>query len=156
DTLAILDIPEVDAKIAQALGAVHSATSQYDMAVHGATMGQLNQLRAKHIALKEQYLFAQKSLERVKAMVADSLIPQQEYDEIYAKYKGAKAQDNAVEAELREAEEGVRKEKQEMAHGQQKQAEGAYQEAMVAYNERYILAPSDLKITTITLHLGEL
>lgn len=156
DTLAILDIPEVDAKIAQALGAVHSATSQYDMAVHGATMGQLNQLRAKHIALKEQYLFAQKSLERVKAMVADSLIPQQEYDEIYAKYQGAKAQYNAVEAELREAEEGVRKEKQEMAHGQQKQAEGAYQEAMVAYNERYILAPSDLKITTITLHLGEL
>ena len=38
DTLAILDIPETDAKVAQALGAVYSATSQYDMALHGATI----------------------------------------------------------------------------------------------------------------------
>lgn len=156
DTLAILDIPETDAKVAQALGAVHSATSQYDMALHGATTGQLNQLRAKHAALKEQYLFAKKSLDRVEIMVKDSLIPPQDYDEIYAKYQGAKAQYDAVEAELKEAETGVRKEQQEMAHGQQKQAEGAYQEAMTAYNERYIIAPSDLKITTSTLDLGEL
>lgn len=156
DTLAVLDIPEVDAKIAQALGAVHSATSQYNMVQKGATPEQLKQLKAKHLALKEQYLFAEKSLERVKAMVQDSLISQQEYDEVYAKHQGAKAQYTAVEAELKEVEQGVRKEKQEMAYGQQQQAEGAYQEAMTAYNERYILAPSDLKITTITLHLGEL
>lgn len=156
DTLAILDIPETDAKVAQALGAVYSATSQYDMALHGATIGQLNQLRAKHAALKEQYIFAGKSLDRVKIMVKDSLIPPQEYDEIYAKYQGAKAQFHAVEAELKEAESGVREEQKGMAHGQQKQAEGAYQEAMIAFNERYIIAPSDLKITTSTLELGEL
>ena len=156
DTLAILDIPETDAKVAQALGAVRSATAQYDMALHGATKGQLNQLRAKHAALKEQYIFAEKSLERVKTLVKDSLIPPQEYDEIYAKYQGAKAQFNAVEAELKEAETGVREEQKGMAEGQQKQAEGAYQEAMIAFNERYILAPSDLKITTSTLELGEL
>lgn len=156
DTLAVLDIPETDAKLAQALGAVHSATSQYDMAVYGATLGQLNQLRAKHTALKEQYLFAKKSLDRVAVMAKDSLISPQEYDEVYAKYQGAKAQYDAVDSELKEAESGVRIEQQEMAHGQQKQAEGAYQEAMIAYNERYIIAPSDLKITTSTLELGEL
>lgn len=156
DTLAVLDIPETDAKVAQALGAVHSATSQYDMALHGATLGQLSQLRAKRTALKEQYLFAEKSLNRIAAMVKDSLVPPQDYDEVYAKYQGAKAQYNAVESELKEVEDGVRKEQQEMAHGQQKQAEGAYQEAMVAFNERYIIAPSDLKITTSTMELGEL
>src|SRR5690625_7934354 len=151
----MLDIPEADAKVAQARGAVRSATAQHDMALHGATVGQLNQLRAKHTALKEQYIFAEKSLERVKALVKDSLIPQQEYDEIYAKYQGAKAQFNAVEAELKEAEAGGREEQKGMAEGQQKQAEGAYQEAIIAFNERYILAPSDLKITTSTLELGE-
>lgn len=156
DTLAVLDIPETDAKVAQALGAVHSATSQYDMSRHGATKGQLSQLRAKRTALKEQYLFAKKSLDRVAAMVKDSLIPPQDYDEVYAKYQGAKAQYDAVESELEEVENGVRKEQQEMAHGQQKQAEGAYQEAMIAFNERYIIAPGDLKITTSTLALGEL
>lgn len=156
DTLAVLDIPETDAKVVQALGAVHSATSQYDMSLHGATPGQLSQLRAKKNALKEQYLFAQKSLHRVSEMVKDSLIPPQDYDEVYAKYQGAKAQYDAVQSELKEVEEGVRKEQQEMAHGQQKQAEGAYQEAMIAFNERYIIAPSDLKISLSTLELGEL
>lgn len=156
DTLAILDIPETDAKVAQALGAVHTASSQYDMTLHGATQGELRQLRAKYTANKEQYLFAKKSLERIEAMVKDSLVPQQEYDEVFAKYQGAKAMYNAVEAELKEVEDGVRRERQEMAHGQQKQAEGAYQEAMIAYNERYILAPADLKITTSNLKIGEL
>lgn len=156
DTLAVLDIPETDAKVAQALGAVHSATSQYDMSRHGATAGQLSQLRAKSTALKEQYLFAEKSLNRVAEMVKDSLIPPQDYDEVYAKYQGAKAQYDAVQSELKEVEDGVRKEQQEMAHGQQQQAEGAYQEAMIAFNERYIIAPSDLKINLRTLELGEL
>src|SRR5690606_41943754 len=36
DTLAILDIPELVAKKAQAKGAVKSAAAQYDMSVQGA------------------------------------------------------------------------------------------------------------------------
>lgn len=156
DTLAILDIPEVDAKLVQASGVVHAAEFQYNMAVKGATAGQLTQLRAKHAALKEQFLFAEKSLGRIQAMLNDSLVPQQDYDEVFAKFQGAKAQYDAVRAELREAERGARIEQQEMAQGQQQQAEGVYQEAMTASNERYIIAPSDLKISTKTLNLGEL
>lgn len=47
DTLAILDIPEVDAKKSQAEGAVISAKAQYKMAVKGATENQIKQLEAK-------------------------------------------------------------------------------------------------------------
>lgn len=47
DTLAILDIPEVDAKKSQAEGAVQSAKAQYDMTLKGATDNQLKQLEAK-------------------------------------------------------------------------------------------------------------
>src|SRR5699024_4938616 len=43
DTLAVLDIPEVDAKKEQAEGAFKSAEAQYNMAVKGATEGQLRQ-----------------------------------------------------------------------------------------------------------------
>ena len=51
-------------------------------------------------------------------MVQDSLIPQQTYDEAFAKYQGAKAQLAAVNAEIADVEHGVRIEQQMMALGQ--------------------------------------
>lgn len=156
DTLAILDIPELAAKKAQAKGAVKSAAAQYDMSVQGATANQLKQLNAKKAALTEQYQFAKKSLERLEIMVQDSLIPQQQYDEVYAKYQGAKAQIIAVDAEIADVNNGVRLEQQLMALGQQDRAMGALDEVAVAENEQYIIAPQDMKIETITLKLGEL
>ncbi|MBA5793810.1 biotin/lipoyl-binding protein [Flavobacterium sp. xlx-214] len=156
DTLAILDIPEVQAKKAQAKGAVKSAAAQYEMSVHGATSNQLKQLNAKKAALTEQYQFAKKSLSRLDAMVKDSLIPQQQYDEVFAKYQGAQAQMIAVDAEIADVKNGVRLEQQTMALGQQDRALGALEEVSIAESERYILAPQDMQIETITLKVGEL
>ncbi|WP_018674990.1 HlyD family secretion protein [Riemerella columbina] len=156
DTLAILDIPEVEAKKAQAQGAVTSAQAQYSMAHKGATANQLRQLRAKKATLTEQYNFAKKSLNRMKAMVDDSLVPQQKYDEAFAKYQGAQAQLLAVDAEIADVEHGVRIEQQTMALGQQDRALGALQEVSVAEKERYILAPQDMRVNAVTLKLGEL
>lgn len=156
DTLAILDIPEVDAKKSQAEGAVTSAKAQYKMAVKGATENQIKQLEAKKMGLKEQYEFAQKSIKRLTNMLKDSLILQQTYDETFAKYQGAQAQYNAVIAELDDAKKGARIEQQTMALGQQDRALGALQEVETADKERYIFAPQDMSIETITLNLGEL
>lgn len=156
DTLAILNIPEVDAKKAQAAGAIESAGAQYQMTTKGATENQLKQLNAKQSALQEQYDFAKKSIDRLQNMVNDSLIPQQTYDEAYAKYQGAKAQLAAVKAEIADVQHGVRMEQQIMALGQKNRAEGAMQEVSIAENERYILAPADMTIGTITLKQGEL
>lgn len=156
DTLAILDLPEVDAKKYQAEGAVTSAQAQYNMAVNGATENQIKQLEAKKQGLKEQYEFAQKSIKRLSNMLKDSLVSQQTYDETFAKYQGAQAQYNAVQAELDEAKRGGRIEQQNMALGQKDRAVGALREVETADKERYILAPQDMSIETITLNLGEL
>ncbi|MEZ7499882.1 efflux RND transporter periplasmic adaptor subunit [Flavobacterium sp. Arc3] len=156
DTLAILDIPEVEAKKTQAEGALTSANAQYNMAVNGATDNQIKQLEAKKRGLKEQYEFAQKSIKRLGNMLKDSLVSQQTYDETFAKYQGALAQYNAVQAELDDAKNGARKEQQTMALGQQNRAIGALQEVETANKERYIIAPQDMSIETITLDLGEL
>lgn|SRR5690625_639816 len=156
DTLAILDIPEVDAKKSQAQGAVNAASAQYQMAIKGATDNQLKQLQAKKTALKEQYEFAKKSIERLSNMLEDSLVSQQAYDEAFAKYQGAQAQYLAVQAEISDVENGVRKEQQLMALGQQERALGALQEVSVADSERYIIAPQDMTIESITLKVGEL
>ena len=156
DTLALLDVPEVSAKIAQAQGAVSAATAQEQMAKNGATADQLRQLQAKYKGLKEQYEFAQKSFKRANNMYRDSLMSPQAYDEVYAKLQGAKAQYDAVIAELDDVKRGTRFEKVEMAAGQASQAKGALQEANVAYSERYIIATNDMEIETISLNTGEL
>ena len=156
DTLAILNIPEVDAKKAQAQGAVKSAEAQYDMSVNGATRNQLQQLNAKRAGLMEQYNYAKKSLDRLSVMVKDSLIPQQQYDEVYAKFQGAQAQLVAVDAEIADVKNGARIEQQIMAQGQQDRALGALEEVRVAEKERYIIAPQDMQVDLITLKLGEL
>ena len=156
DTLAMLDVPEVSAKIAQAKGATAAATAQAQMAKNGATADQLRQLKAKQKGLAEQFEFAQKSYKRASNMFKDSLMSPQSYDEIFAKLQGAKAQYDAVNAELHDVEIGTRIEKIEMALGQENQARGALQEANVAYSERYIIATNDMEIETISLNVGEL
>ena len=156
DTLAMLDVPEVTAKIAQAKGATAAATAQAQMAKNGATADQLRQLKAKQKGLAEQYEYAQKSFKRAQNMYKDSLLSPQNYDEAFAKLQGAKAQYDAVNAELHDVEIGTRIEKIEMALGQENQARGALQEANVAYSERYIIATNDMEIETISLNVGEL
>ena len=99
DTLAKLDVPEVSAKIAQAKGATAAAQAQAQMAKNGATADQLRQLKAKQKGLREQYDFANKSYNRARNMFRDSLMSPQSYDEVFAKYQGAKAQLDAVNAE---------------------------------------------------------
>lgn len=156
DTLAKLDIPEVSAKIAQAKGATAAARAQSQMARNGATNDQIRQLKAKQKALQEQYQYAQKAYNRAQNMYRDSLLSPQSYDEVFAKYQGAKAQLEAANAELHDVQIGTRYEKIEMADGQANQAMGALQEARVAYSERYIIATNDMEVETITLNKGEL
>ena len=156
DTLAMLDVPEVSAKIAQAKGATAAAAAQAQMAKNGATADQLRQLRAKQKGLAEQYQYAQKSFRRAQNMYKDSLLSPQNYDEAFAKLQAAKAQYEAANAELRDVEIGTRLEKIEMAIGQENQARGVLQEANVAYSERYIIATNDMEIETISLNVGEL
>ncbi|RRN76554.1 HlyD family efflux transporter periplasmic adaptor subunit, partial [Pseudoxanthomonas sp. SGD-10] len=113
-------------------------------------------LRAKQSGLQEQYKFAKKSFDRAQAMFADSMMTPQAFDEITAKYQGAKAQLDAVNAEMNEALHGVRTETKTAAQGQADQALGALQEVEIALSEKYIIATNDMEIETISLSVGEL
>lgn len=156
DTLAMLDVPEVDAKLAQVSGVVKAATAQKTLANNGATENQRKQLKAKLNATKEQYTFAEKSYKRSKVMFDEGLMAAQQFDEISAKYNAAKQQLDAVEAEWNEVVNGVRYETKDAAAGQQQQALGVLQEVEIAYSEKYIIATNTMQIETISLHEGEL
>ena len=156
DTLAIIDIPEVNAKMAQAEGAITSAKGQLDMAYNGATTEQLNQIEGKLEAGKAQLNFAKESFKRLQAMYQDSLVSRQQFDEVKMKMEMAQAQVNALEAKRDEVQNGARSEQLEQAQGQLDRARGAKEEVLSAEKEKYLLAPADMSIETISLNEGEL
>ncbi len=156
DTLALIDIPEVQAKMTQANGAIQAAKGQLDMAFNGATKDQLNQIDGQLNSGKAQLEFAKESFNRMYAMYQDSLISKQQFDEVKMKLTMAKAQVAALEAKRNEATNGARKEQIEQAKGQLDRAMGAREEVLSASNEKYIIAPADMSVETISLKKGEL
>lgn len=156
DTLAYIDIPEVSAKLTQADGAIKAAQGQLDMAFNGATKDQLNQINGQLNSGNAQLEFAKESYQRMQAMYKDSLISQQQFDEVKMKLNMAQAQVDALEAKRNEAINGARIEQINQAKGQLDRAMGVKDEVISASNEKYVIAPTDMSVETISLKEGEL
>lgn len=156
DTLALINIPEVHAKMMQADGAITAAKGQLNMAANGATLEQLNQIEGQLNSGKAQLEFAQESYNRLKAMYKDSLVTLQQFDEVKMKLNMAKAQVSGLEAKRDEIKKGARSEQIEQAKGQLNRALGAKEEVISASHEQYLIAPADMSIETISLEEGEL
>ena len=156
DTLANIDIPEVAAKMMQAEGAITSAQGQLNMAFNGATSEQLSQIDQQLNSGKAQLEFAQESYNRLENMYKDSLVSQQQFDEVKMKLSMAKAQVDALDAKRSEVRKGSRAEQIDQAKGQLDRALGAKEEVTSASKEQYLIAPADMSIETISLKEGEL
>jgi HlyD family secretion protein len=156
DTLVIIDAPEITAKIQQSVGAVESADAQYDLAKNGATSEQIEQIASQVKVAKDQLVFAEKTFQRMRNMFQDSLISAQQFDEVQMKYESAKSQVAALNAKQLEVVKGTRPENVRITQGQVVRAKGARAEAEIASDEKYIIAPTDLLIETISLTIGEL
>ncbi len=156
DTLAVLSIPELEGKRMQAEGALKAAKAQLQMAYNGATIEQVKQIDGKLEAAESQLEFVKESLQRMKNMYKDSLIPPQKYDEVLMKYKMAEAQVKAIKAKKKEITKGTRKEIIAQAQGQLQRARGALKEIETAEKERYILSPEDFLVEDISLKKAEL
>ncbi len=155
DTLAVIDVPELRAKMEQANGAVTSAEGQLKMTQRGATGDQLQQLESQLEAAQAQLDFAQQTYTRMENMFKDSLIPAQKFDEVKSKYRAAQAQVNAIKAKQKEAAK-ARPEMISSARGQVERAVGARNEVLQAAGEAVITAPADMLLESVTLKEGEL
>jgi len=156
DTLAIINVPEVDAKLAQVSGAIKAAKAQLLMAHNGATNEQIAQIDGKLDAAKAQLNFAKESFSRVQNMFQDSLVSSQKMDEVRMKLQMATAQVAAINAKKKDVLNGTRSEIIAQANGQLDRAKGVEQEVLIATSEQYIIAPVNMSIETITLRKGEL
>ncbi|MDO7138222.1 HlyD family secretion protein [Algibacter lectus] len=146
--LATIESDILDAKIQQAEGMFDAAKSVSDKANSGARSQELSAVEDKYKMAESQYSFAEKSFKRLKAMAKDSLISQQQMDEITFKRDAAFDQMNAAKYMFEMAKEGARVEDKKAAKGQMNAAGGKVREAKAYYKELEVYAPVSGEISS--------
>ena len=128
DTLAIIEAPEVQAKMSQAQSAVNAASAMEQMARNGARKEQIQAARQLLEQAKAGLEIAEKSYNRMKILYEEEVVSAQKFDEAQAMYKSAQAQVKAAQSQYEMALNGARAEERQAASATVGQARGAVQE----------------------------
>lgn len=139
--LASIDSEILDAKIQQAEGVYSAAASVNEKANKGAREEEIIAIKNKYEMAKDQFVFADKSYNRLLNMYKDSLISAQQMDEMTFKRNAAEEQMKAAESLYLMAQKGAREEDKQAAKGQMDAVEGKVNEARAYYKELKIYAP---------------
>ena len=150
-----LETKIMDAKVGQAEGLVNAAESVMKKAKTGAREEQKQALLNQYKMAKSQFDFAEKTYKRFQLLYADSIISEQEMDEMTFKYSAAKDAMNAAKALSDMAEKGLRKEDIQAAEAVYMQAKNVYDEAMAFYEQLDIKAPVSGLVSSKIAEEGE-
>lgn len=156
DTLAIIEAPEVRAKMVQAEAVRTAAEAQNDKAEKGARQ---EQIQAAYELWQKAIVgvnIAEKSFNRVNNMFKEGVVSEQKYDEVKAQYDAAVATERAAKSQYELAVNGAQEEDKEMAAAQVRQAEGVVAEVSSYINETFLTAYADGEVAEIFPHIGEL
>ena len=156
DTLAILDAPEVRAKMMQAQGAEQGATALEDMARHGARKEQVQGAYQLWQQAKAGLEIAEKSYKRVQRLYDEGVMSEQKRDEAFAQYQALQAQEQAAQSQYEMAKNGAREEEKRAAQAQVNRAKGAVEEVNAYINETVLIAQKDGEVSSIYPMVGEL
>jgi HlyD family secretion protein len=156
DTLAILDAPEVRAKMEQARSAEHAAAAQEEMARNGARQEQIQGAFQLLQQAKAGLEIAEKSYNRVQRLFDEGVMSAQKRDEAYANYKAMEAQAKAAESQYEMARNGARREEKAAAAAMVGRAQGAVQEVSSYIHETVQIAQMEGEVTDIYPKQGEL
>ena len=156
DTLAILDAPEVQAKMAQARGAEQGASALEQMAQNGARKEQVQGAYQLLQQAKAGLEIAEKSYGRVQRLYDEGVMSAQKRDEALAMYKSAQAQVKAAQSQYDMAVNGARREEKMAAQAQVERARGAVQEVTAYIGETVQTAQMDGEVSSIYPKVGEL
>ncbi len=156
DTLAILDAPEVRAKMEQARSAENAAAAQEEMARNGARQEQIQGAFQLMQQAKAGLEIAEKSYQRVQRLFDEGVMSAQKRDEAYANYKAMEAQYKAAESQYEMAQNGARYEDKKAAAALVGRAKGAVHEVNSYINETVQIAQMEGEVTDIYPKVGEL
>ena len=156
DTLAIIEAPEVMAKMTQAQSAVDAASALEDMARNGARKEQIQAARQLLEQAKAGLEIAEKSYKRMQQLFDQEVVSAQKRDEAEALYKSAQAQVKVAQSQYDMALNGARAEERRAASASVGQARGAVQEVTSYIRETVQIAQMDGEVTDVYPKVGEL
>ena len=156
DTLAIIEAPEVQAKMVQAQSAADAATAMAQMANNGARKEQIQAARQILEQAKAGLEIAEKSYRRMKQLHDEQVISTQKFDEAEAVYKSAQAQVKTAQSNYDMAVTGAREEERRAAAAAAGQARGAVQEVRGYMRETVQTAQMAGEVTDVYPKVGEL
>ena len=143
DTVALIDSPEVRAKLAQANAIKAVASSQSRKAQNGARKEQIAGAYELYQQALVQEDVMKKSFDRIQKLYDQKVIAAQKYDEVKAKYDASVAQTKAAKSQYDMAVNGAREEDKAA-------------EVEPYLSELYLTAPADGIISALFPKVGEL
>lgn len=156
DTLAVLDAPEVKAKMMQAESAESGASAIELMAQNGARREQVAGAYQLYQQAKAGLEIAEKSYKRVQRLFDEGVMTQQKRDEAFASYKAMEAQMKAAQSQYEMVKNGVRREEKLAAAAQVNRAKGAVQEVNSYIKETVQTAQMEGEVSEVYPKVGEL
>lgn len=155
DTLAILDAPEVRAKMEQARSAENAASAIELKAQNGARKEQIQGAFQVLQQAKAGLEIAEKSYNRIQRLFDEGVMSAQKRDEVYAQYKAMEAQCKAAQSQYDMAVAGARMEDKLAAQAQVGRARGAVNEVKSYLGEMVQTAQMEGEVSSIYPKVGE-
>ena len=156
DTLAIIDAPEVRAKMEQAQSAQSAAAALELKAQNGARKEQIQGAYSVLQQAKAGFEIAEKSYNRIQRLYDEGVMSAQKRDEVYANYKAMEAQMKAAQSQYDMAVNGARMEDKLAAAAQVGRAKGAVNEVTSYIHETVQVAQKEGEVSDVYPKVGEL
>lgn len=156
DTLAILQVPEVDAQKRAAEATEQAAAAVSDMTDNGARQEQIHsayQLYQQAVAARD---IAKKTYDRIQNLCNEGVVTRQRRDEAYAAWKATDAQVAAAKAQYDLVKSGAREEEKRAAQKQTQAAKGAVDVVKSLLQETVQISTVEGEVTDVYPKVGEL
>ena len=156
DTLAILEAPDIAAKMEQARAAEAAAQAQNEKAIKGARQEQIQAAYEMWQKAQAGVDIAEKSYKRVKNLFEQGVMPAQKLDEVTAQRNAAIATEKAAKAQYTMAKNGAERQDKMAAAALVERAKGAVAEVESYVKETFLIAQAAGEVSEIFPKVGEL
>jgi HlyD family secretion protein len=156
DKIAVLESPEIEAKIMQAQAGKDAAEAQETKANNGAREEEIIAAKSMYEKASAGAELAEKTYQRMNNLFVDGVVSEQKRDEAKAKKEAVLKDKQAAYSQYQLAVKGARYEDKEAASAMVKKAEGAVAEINSYAKERFIISPIDGEVQNFLPEKGEL
>jgi len=156
DLLFVINSPEINAKMNQAMAAREVAEAQMMKAENGARKEDIKAAYNTYLKAKAAADFTKKTFARVNNLYKEGVVSEQKKDEIETKMIAAVKTEEAAKSIWQKAVKGARDEDKNAAGALVKRADAVIQEVEIYQDEISIKSPINGEVSNIIAEEGEL